>query len=203
MHDYEGLHNETGFQVSCHGKPLPLHLVYTRSRDWRTEAALRQIALDILIQHLGEAVTAPMLQCKASAVAAWLPHLHYATALTSILWLNGAPYDTTLRLSASGQECPTVRNGNPIRPRYGRWTLQRTQVQLWLDDWMHQTHTEFLRQREPTELHNLRYTEWEYHVKRSLAAEDLDALGLKLAWRYRWYLTGFSVEALTTAWHTH
>jgi hypothetical protein len=67
---------------------------------------------------------------------------------------------------------------------------------------MPETHTTFLNQREPTAEESLSYAEWEHFVKVGFGADDLDALGLKLAWRYRWYLTGFSVKALTTSWKT-
>ncbi len=73
-------------------------------------------------------------------------------------------------------------------------------MQLWLDDWMWQTHTAFLAKREPTAHVSLRYSEWEEDIRRGLCVEDLSAHGLSLAWLFRWYLTGFSVDALTTSW---
>jgi hypothetical protein len=199
---YEGLHDEQGFQVYCQGKPLPLHLHYTRSRDWRTEPGLRQVALDILIHHLSEDVDKRMLALKDTAVAAWLPHLDYAHILIPILWLNGEEYEVPVILSAGGQENLPIRNENHVRRRYGNWSLSSSQIQLWLDDWMHETHTTFLKQREPTASHTYRYAEWEQFVREGLATDNLDALGLKLAWRFRWYLTGFSVKALTTMWQS-
>jgi hypothetical protein len=200
MNDYEGLCNETEFQVSYQSKPLKLHLHYTRSRDWRTEAGLRQIALDILIHHLSEDVDHCMLLLKDTQVAAWLPHLHYTTILMPILWLSGEAYEAPLVLSASGQKNVPTHNESHVRHRYGSWSLSSSQIQLWLNDWMYQTHITFLKEREPTAVRHLRYAEWEHHVKQELSTENLDAIGLKLAWRYRWYLTGFSVKALVTSW---
>ena len=202
MSDYAGQHTELGFQVQAAGTPLPLHLHYTRSRDWRTEAGLRQIALDILIRELGVPITPKMLACKDSAVAAWIPHLHYAATLTSILWVNGEEYEVPVAVSSViGRDFPPMRNGNHVRRRYGGWELSSSQIQLWLNDWMHETHSAFLRKREPNALHQLRYAEWEYYVKQSLATDNLDRLGISLAWRYRWYLTGYSVKALTESWN--
>jgi hypothetical protein len=155
------------------------------SRDWCTETGLRQIALDILIHHLAENVTSDMLTCKDSAVAAWLPHLHYVPILTSILWVNGEESEVPITLSAGGQNEPLTATCDCVRPRYGSRTPQRAQVQLWLDDWMHQTHTTFLKQREPTAPHNYRYAEWEQFIREGVATADLDAHGLKMAWRFR------------------
>ena len=203
MNDYVGQHDTTGFQVYTAEAPLPLHLHYTRSRDWRTEAGLRQVALDILIHHIGERVTPQMLRSKDTAVAAWLPHLHYASALTSILWVNGDTYEVA-PTSAQRKSEPLTARGNHVRRRFGSWTLRPDQVQLWLDDWMWQTHAAFLRKREPSSRCAYRYKEWEQFVREGLGTDDLDGHGLRLAWRFRWYLTGFSAHALTESWqHVH
>ena len=76
--------DKTGVAISHESQPLVLHQWYNSLHDWRTETGRRQLALDLLIDYFEESPTDLDLRQRELQVAAWLPHLDYATYLESI-----------------------------------------------------------------------------------------------------------------------
>ena len=87
MKCYRGLYDEHGYHLRADDEPLSLHWHYVYHRKWHAELGGRQLALDLLIDLLGETIPARALAPQAGSdneagyaqiTAAWLPRRHIA-----------------------------------------------------------------------------------------------------------------------------
>jgi hypothetical protein len=56
MKRYIGIYDDHGYRVQANDEPLPLHYQYVHHRKWHFQPARKQLALDLLIDVLGEKI---------------------------------------------------------------------------------------------------------------------------------------------------
>jgi hypothetical protein len=127
---------------------------------------------------LDEHPTAEDLERREEVVAAWLPHLHRPGNLL-------APIVT-------------------IHPRSpGEWRLTDDQIRAWMLDWMFEQHQRFCRERYNGRYVGIPYEDWYIQLRATigeLGASSLPQAAMGQAWRYKAYITGYTVEDIVILW---
>jgi hypothetical protein len=149
--------------------PLGLHPVWTKqaNRDWSYEVGLRQLCLDLFLDHFAEAPTLDELWAKENGTLAWITHLAYTPVLAEQL----------------------------IPPQDGDWVVTSQQLQDWVDDWSVATHLRFAQERYGASYPGDHYIAWVSVLEHTLAqngALSLEAIGITPVKSWKLYLAGYS-----------
>lgn len=176
---YRVVRQEAGPHAAPTERDLPNYPHYCAHRDWHNEAGLRQLALDLLIDTIGEAPHPVALRPQLGAtvlyyarhVAAWIPHLHYAVELAPLARHRG----------------------------FMIWSLSQGQIRTWLDDWLYEQHRRYSRQRHHGVYQGVPFADWQ-RLLAELAREFADigaaALTVSQPVMVQYYLARYSPHEL-------
>lgn len=184
MKRYIGLYNAHDYRVQVDERPLPLHRHYVNHRKWHTEPGRKQLALDLLIDVLGETIPRGFLMRRdlsgteagyQHSCAAWLPHLHYAAELHTLARDTG----------------------------YGHWELTSEQIVAWLDDWLFMHHQKKAKTQLGGAYQGMPFAAWSTMFQATITTfgvADLQRVKLGRPAQIQYYLAGYTPEGMVVAW---
>jgi hypothetical protein len=184
MKIYIGIHDEHGYRVRADDAPLPLHYHYVRHRRWHLLPARKQLALDLLIDVLGEPIPEGFLEPRGVpdrearyhlGCAAWMPHLSYTLVLEPLAHTTA----------------------------HGRWEIQGKHILAWLDDWLLENHRPQALDRSKGSYRGLRFADWSrafQDAMRVFGVVEVERISLGRPAQIQYYLAGYSPEGMAVAW---
>jgi hypothetical protein len=184
MKTYIGISDDHGYRVRADDVPLALHYHYVRHRRWHLLPARKQLALDLLIDVLGEQIPEGYLAPRGIpdrearyffGCAAWMPHLSYTLVLEALAHTKG----------------------------YSRWEIRSKHLMAWLDDWLLDNHQPRALERSNGSYHGMRFADWSsvfQEAMRVFGIVDVDRINLGRSAQIQYYLAGYSPEGMAVAW---
>jgi hypothetical protein len=184
MKTYIGIYDEHGYHVRADDEPLPLHFHYVHHRKWHFPPARKQLALDLLIDVLGETIPEGFLEPRGVpdhaaryhfSCAAWTPHLAYARVLKAIARSND----------------------------YGRWELRGEHIKAWLDDWLLEQHRPQALNRSKGSYRGMPFADWSQAFEaamRVFGIADVSRISLGRPAQMMYYLAGYTPDGMVVTW---
>lgn len=155
---------------------LPVHAHWSQGRSWDNEYGIRQLALDLLLDHFDEHPTPTQLLAKEDSARAWFPHLGYFRELT--------------RFATPGRIAD-------------QWVITDQQLNTWVDDWAIGKHRKFAQSKYGDAYSGEPFDVWLNRLSELLqrnGAVSLSDIGIIDIWAWKAYLSGYQSSHIAYLW---